>query len=758
MAGINLLPARFPVAVTTGNDVTITLDVNDALGADYTWSGKTVVAPIVGHTTVTGFTVDTSTDGTLVLSLTDAQTTALGSDAGFDAGFEWSLSVTVGTATRTWLSGPLSVYRPGRPGATNTTTGTLTVAGAAGTAVTVSGLAVVATGVAFTPTGTVAATTVQAAIAEVSGDVTDHLADTADAHDASAVSVADTGGYYTGTNVETVLAELPGKFGPLPTYWMPAPNGTDDTAAMDAVIATAQAASPYRHLIAMRAGTYKRTTALTLTVGWTRLIGAGRDQTILSYSGSSGYAIDVSTCSPSFADFTIDGTSATGSAGALRLEGNIPNTTFEQVGFKNFATTAAAVNLHGASQSSFERCYWTDNFRNLVMSDNGASTANQNTFHSCNLGNTVGSTGAAITVTNGEGNTFDDCLIQSVANITTIHITNSAGATGVGAAGNRIVGCWFEENGNSQSGSRGIYVQGASGRIIKGTVIKDNRFFQAFHDNPSRQIELAYTTATAIDGNLAHLGSPHIIVCDGGNNTDTHIGPNAFTGIVQIGPPPPMASLWLPGVSGNCPSTPDSAGLSLTGDCEFVFLAAFDDWTPASSGQIISKDSANAGERSWALSLESTGVPQFWWSPDGTTYNAISGAVPLGFTNGTFGWCKMTFDADNGAGGRTAQVYKAFYDGTATEPTEWTLIETPITATATSIFDSATTVYVGGFAGGVAGLLVGCRLARLIVRNGIGGTAVASPNFTTPGAAPFTDAQGNVWTLNGTEWSFTQRS
>lgn len=32
MAGINLLPARFPVAVTTGNDVTITLDVNDALG------------------------------------------------------------------------------------------------------------------------------------------------------------------------------------------------------------------------------------------------------------------------------------------------------------------------------------------------------------------------------------------------------------------------------------------------------------------------------------------------------------------------------------------------------------------------------------------------------------------------------------------------------------------------------------------------------------------------------------------------------
>jgi hypothetical protein len=42
--------------------------------------------------------------------------------------------------------------------------------------------------------------------------LTAHLDDTTDAHDASAVSVADAGGNYTGTDVETVLAELPGKF------------------------------------------------------------------------------------------------------------------------------------------------------------------------------------------------------------------------------------------------------------------------------------------------------------------------------------------------------------------------------------------------------------------------------------------------------------------------------------------------------------------------------------------------------------------
>ena len=45
-----------------------------------------------------------------------------------------------------------------------------------------------------------------------------HIADTSDAHDASAVSVLDAGGYYTGTDAEAVLAELPAKFVATATY------------------------------------------------------------------------------------------------------------------------------------------------------------------------------------------------------------------------------------------------------------------------------------------------------------------------------------------------------------------------------------------------------------------------------------------------------------------------------------------------------------------------------------------------------------
>lgn len=42
----------------------------------------------------------------------------------------------------------------------------------------------------------------------LSGDVGTHLADTSDAHDASAISIADAGTYFTGTDVEAALQEL----------------------------------------------------------------------------------------------------------------------------------------------------------------------------------------------------------------------------------------------------------------------------------------------------------------------------------------------------------------------------------------------------------------------------------------------------------------------------------------------------------------------------------------------------------------------
>lgn len=81
---------------------------------------------------------------------------------------------------------------------------------------TVGGGAVAAEDVSLADVGgLIAATDVEGAIAELAGDdatiagaVSAHIADTTDAHDASAISVADAGGLLTATEVEAALAEL----------------------------------------------------------------------------------------------------------------------------------------------------------------------------------------------------------------------------------------------------------------------------------------------------------------------------------------------------------------------------------------------------------------------------------------------------------------------------------------------------------------------------------------------------------------------
>lgn len=71
-------------------------------------------------------------------------------------------------------------------------------------------------------------TDVQAVLEELDNGIADHLADTADAHDASAISVVDAGGYFTGTDVETVTQELGASVGSIPYVGASPPSDPDD--------------------------------------------------------------------------------------------------------------------------------------------------------------------------------------------------------------------------------------------------------------------------------------------------------------------------------------------------------------------------------------------------------------------------------------------------------------------------------------------------------------------------------------------------
>ena len=211
--------------------------------------------------------------------------------------------------------------------------------------------------------------------------------------------------------------------------------------------------------------------------------------------------------------------------------------------------------------------------------------------------------------------------------------------------------------------------------------------------------------------------------------------------------------LYLPGVAGNYASTPDAAALDITGDMEVVMRMSCPDWSPTATGQIICKDNASAGGRSWGLDLLNNGGLRWVASAGGTAINVnVATSTFPGSTvllNGGVYWLKVTFDVDNGASGNDVRFWYAADQ--PTEPTSWTQIgTTQTTAGVTSIANTATAVVLGDRT--VSASPLQTSIYRAIVRNGIGGTTVFDADFTTGitsgGQTSFTCTTGQTVTIN----------
>ena len=106
-----------------------------------------------------------------------------------------------------------------------------------------------------------------------------HLADTSDAHDASAISVLDADGLYAATDVEAVLAELPSKYGLV----APAATGVSatDTANLQAAITAAAGKG-----IIIPAGSYVHT-ALSIPANTSVFLSRGCTLTLAASAGTN---------------------------------------------------------------------------------------------------------------------------------------------------------------------------------------------------------------------------------------------------------------------------------------------------------------------------------------------------------------------------------------------------------------------------------------------------------------------------------------
>jgi hypothetical protein len=203
--------------------------------------------------------------------------------------------------------------------------------------------------------------------------------------------------------------------------------------------------------------------------------------------------------------------------------------------------------------------------------------------------------------------------------------------------------------------------------------------------------------------------------------------------------------LSLPGIAGNAASTPNAAANQITGDIDVRVQLQHDNWTGANAPNdkyLISKANG-VSQQSWLFGINN-GQIFVYVSLDGTNWDGggikLSG-TSLGYSNGSEHYVRFTRNASSG----TVQFFKSD-DGVT-----WTQVGSNIAGTPGALFNSSTSVVVGGWQ---PAFLVGtnnsCKILRAQVYNGLNGTL--SVDFCaakgTVGGTTLTGTTGETWTIN----------
>jgi hypothetical protein len=210
MATISQAPATLDLVAVKADDFTVTLTVTENSVA-YDWTGATVATSILdgtGTAVATNFTATTSAGGVLTLTLTDANTTALGVGT-----FRWQVNVTKASATRTWLAGALSIMQAGW-GGTSTSSASLSITTGAATIAISSTIAGAASNITVADSaGYLSASTVEAAISEMLSSnalIFDHFDRYSDGSLSGKVPVIGSAWSVSGAGTPTVTSGLLG--------------------------------------------------------------------------------------------------------------------------------------------------------------------------------------------------------------------------------------------------------------------------------------------------------------------------------------------------------------------------------------------------------------------------------------------------------------------------------------------------------------------------------------------------------------------
>lgn len=127
MALISQAPAALDLVAVRADDFSCTFTITNQ-GALQDWTGVTVTSAIYDDATAvaTTFTITTPSTGTMLVALSDTQTSTLGVGV-----WRYAIVVTTSGNSRTWLAGSLQIMEPGWAGSSTTSASLAITTGAA---------------------------------------------------------------------------------------------------------------------------------------------------------------------------------------------------------------------------------------------------------------------------------------------------------------------------------------------------------------------------------------------------------------------------------------------------------------------------------------------------------------------------------------------------------------------------------------------------------------------------------------------------
>lgn len=206
--------------------------------------------------------------------------------------------------------------------------------------------------------------------------------------------------------------------------------------------------------------------------------------------------------------------------------------------------------------------------------------------------------------------------------------------------------------------------------------------------------------------------------------------------------------LGLPGAATAYASTPHSSALAtITVDLDVRVRLAMDDWTPASTVGVLTKDAGDDENGAWKLEVLATGHLRLVFTSDILAEEAMDSTAATGLAAGATKWIRATLDGNDGAGNHVARFY------TSDDGSTWAQLGSAVTVADVIAINNATTarLQVSGAQGEEDAPLTG-KVYYAEVRASIDGTVIAKLDVAAhePGSTSVTSSTGEVWTIAGT--------